>query len=449
MEGQVQSDPAQAAHPFVVNRPKKSVVEAYILALVLGLLGAHHFYLRRPGFGLVYFFTVGLLGVGYVVDLFRLPCLVTEANRRSEDPHHVPDKTLCDAYVLWFPMGLFGFHLFYLGKPGQGILYLLTFGLCGIGFLVDLFRIPSIVKAANQCPREPDPGKTICMAYSLAASPLGVLGFHHYYLNRPIWGILYTSTIGLMGVGWIYDWFRIPILVKRANAIKAKEEDEEWKHLDDVYILWFPFGCLGLHHFYLNRLGWGALYFFTLGMLGFGWLVDFCRLQSLLKDHNKYLSERRLSEKTTQPSSEVGPVLVTRSVQTVVTVPNTAPGSVMTMPASGTAPPPGAAPSPGAAPPNGGMMPPPYGYQNMTSYPPQGYAGVPAGYPQGSGYPNQAVYPNLSDANAVGQTAPPMPPSYEEVLTTAAKPSPPSDVGNSLRTEKKSSEGTMMGNVSI
>ncbi|XP_048250949.1 uncharacterized protein LOC124117629 [Haliotis rufescens] len=436
MTGQDPAHPRYPPHHFVVQRPKKSLVEAYILAVVLGLLGAHHFYLRRTGFGVVYFFTFGLLGVGYVVDLFRLPCLVKEANRRSENPHHVPDKTLCDAYVLWFPMGLLGFHLFYLGKPGQGVLYLLTFGLCGIGFLVDLFRIPSLVEAANQCPREPEPCKSTCTAYILGASPLGILGLHHYYLDRPVWGILYTFTFGLMGVGWVYDWFRIPVLVKRANAIQAMEEDKEWKHLDDVYILWFPFGWLGLHHFYLNRPGWGALYFFTFGVLGVGWLVDFCRLPCLVKDHNKYLSERRLIAKTTQPWSG-GHVSVTSTGQTFVTVSNMAPGRVMTMPAGGAALPPGAAPPPGTAAPPGGIMPPPYSYQTMTSYPPQGYAGMSAGYPQVAGYPNQGFYPDLPDANAAGQTTPPMPPSYEESLTTTAKPGPPPDVSNNLRTEKK------------
>ncbi|XP_067653651.1 uncharacterized protein [Haliotis asinina] len=417
MKGQA---PPQPAHPYIVQSPEKSLVEAYILALVLGWLGAHHFYLRRTGFGLVYFFTFGLLGVGYVVDLFRLPCLVKEANRRGDDPRDVQEKNLCDAYILWFPMGLFGFHLFYLGKPGQGVLYLFTFGLCGIGFLVDLFRMPSLVRAANQCPSEPDPFKSTCTAYILGASPLGLIGLHHYYLDRPIWGILYTFTLGLFGVGWVYDWFRIPVLVKRANDIQAMEVDKEWKHLDDIYILWFPFGWLGLHHFYLNRPGWGVLYFFTFGVLGVGWLVDFCRLPCLVKDHNKYLSERRLIAKTTQPWSG-GHVSVTSTGQTVVTVSNMPPGSVMTTPPGG------------VAAPSSGMMPPPYSYQNMSSYPPQGYAGAPvAGYPQGQGYPNQAFYPDLHAGNAAaaGQTAAPMPPSYEESLSTTMKVGPPPDVDN-------------------
>lgn len=45
--------------------------------------GFHHFYLNRPGFGVLYFFTFGLFGIGWLVDLFRIPSLVKEANADS------------------------------------------------------------------------------------------------------------------------------------------------------------------------------------------------------------------------------------------------------------------------------------------------------------------------------------------------------------------------------
>ena len=55
------------------------------------------------------------------------------------------------AYLLWL-LGLCGFcglHRFYLGQPVPGVLYLLTFGVCGIGQLIDLFLIPGEVQTAN------------------------------------------------------------------------------------------------------------------------------------------------------------------------------------------------------------------------------------------------------------------------------------------------------------
>ena len=54
-------------------------------------------------------------------------------------------------YALWalWIAGLGGIHRIYLGKYGTGILYLLTFGLFGIGQIVDLFRMKSLVRDAK------------------------------------------------------------------------------------------------------------------------------------------------------------------------------------------------------------------------------------------------------------------------------------------------------------
>lgn len=54
-------------------------------------------------------------------------------------------------YALWCLVfvGLAGIHRIYLGKYGTGILYLLTFGLFGIGQFIDLFRMKSLVRDSN------------------------------------------------------------------------------------------------------------------------------------------------------------------------------------------------------------------------------------------------------------------------------------------------------------
>ena len=54
------------------------------------------------------------------------------------------------AYVLWFFLGFLGVHKFYLGKIGWGILYLLTCGIFGIGWFIDLFTLPWQVRRANE-----------------------------------------------------------------------------------------------------------------------------------------------------------------------------------------------------------------------------------------------------------------------------------------------------------
>ena len=55
------------------------------------------------------------------------------------------------AYLLWmgWPLGLAGLHRFYLGKPVSGFLYLITWGFFGIGQIIDLFRLPSLVRREN------------------------------------------------------------------------------------------------------------------------------------------------------------------------------------------------------------------------------------------------------------------------------------------------------------
>src|SRR5438105_14872708 len=55
------------------------------------------------------------------------------------------------AYILWAGMflGLCGLQRLYTGRIGTGLLYLFTWGLLGIGQVVDLFLIPGMVEDAN------------------------------------------------------------------------------------------------------------------------------------------------------------------------------------------------------------------------------------------------------------------------------------------------------------
>lgn len=55
------------------------------------------------------------------------------------------------AFLLWLAcaVGLAGVHRFYLGKTWTGLLYLFTFGLFGVGQLVDLIRLRGMVQDQN------------------------------------------------------------------------------------------------------------------------------------------------------------------------------------------------------------------------------------------------------------------------------------------------------------
>lgn len=50
----------------------KSRVTALVLCLLLGVLGAHKFYLGKFWVGVVYIFTYGLFGIGWLIDLVTL-----------------------------------------------------------------------------------------------------------------------------------------------------------------------------------------------------------------------------------------------------------------------------------------------------------------------------------------------------------------------------------------
>lgn len=55
------------------GRPRNKWV-ALILCLLLGFVGAHKFYEGRAGMGILYIFTGGLLGIGWIIDIIAILC---------------------------------------------------------------------------------------------------------------------------------------------------------------------------------------------------------------------------------------------------------------------------------------------------------------------------------------------------------------------------------------
>ncbi|TWU57180.1 TM2 domain protein [Rubripirellula reticaptiva] len=112
---------------------------------ILGFVGAHRFYFGKPLTGILWFFTGGLFLVGWIVDLFLIPSMADEANRRFH-PGEV-DYTL--TWVLHTFLGLFGVHRFYMGKIVTGVIYLLTGGLFGIGYIYDTLTLNEQIDEIN------------------------------------------------------------------------------------------------------------------------------------------------------------------------------------------------------------------------------------------------------------------------------------------------------------
>ncbi|HEY5634977.1 MAG TPA: TM2 domain-containing protein [Burkholderiaceae bacterium] len=116
----------------------------YIL-WIFGFTGAHRFYYGRPISGTIWFFTLGLLGIGWLIDLFLIPSMDREADLRFREG----EINYTVAWVLLTFLGLFGVHRMYIGKWLTGIVYLLTAGLLGLGYLYDFWTLNDQITVQN------------------------------------------------------------------------------------------------------------------------------------------------------------------------------------------------------------------------------------------------------------------------------------------------------------
>ena len=53
-----------------------------------------------------------------------------------------------------------------------------------------------------------------------------------------------------------------------------------------AYLLWFFGGFLGIHKFYLEKIGMGIIYILTGGLFFFGWFIDLFTLPSQVDRYN-------------------------------------------------------------------------------------------------------------------------------------------------------------------
>ncbi len=131
-----------------MNAPRgntHSKLMGYLL-WIFGFTGAHRFYFGRPISGTIYFFTLGLLLIGWIVDLFLIPGMDREADIRfSEGP---VDYNL--AWLLLTFLGLLGIHRMYMGKWPTGLLYLVSGGLFGIGYIYDYWTLNDQIHLINR-----------------------------------------------------------------------------------------------------------------------------------------------------------------------------------------------------------------------------------------------------------------------------------------------------------
>jgi TM2 domain-containing membrane protein YozV len=129
----------------LTGRPTHNVVIAYVL-WIFGFLGSHRFYFGKPVSGTIYFFTLGLLFIGWIVDLFLIPNMAR--NVKSDYVRGPNDYSI--AWLLLTFTGVFGVHRFYLGKIFTGIVYLLTVGLFLVGLIYDFWTLNEQISESNE-----------------------------------------------------------------------------------------------------------------------------------------------------------------------------------------------------------------------------------------------------------------------------------------------------------
>jgi len=132
----------------------------------------------------------------------------------SENNSH----SLIVGYVLWI-FGFLGAHRFYFGRPVSGTIYLFTLGLFLIGWLIDLFLIPSLERSADRRYVQGDTHYTVAW---VLLTFLGVFGVHRFYLGKWGTGLLYLFTFGLLFVGVIYDYWTLNEQISASNRERER-----------------------------------------------------------------------------------------------------------------------------------------------------------------------------------------------------------------------------------
>ena len=83
--------------------------------------------------------------MGWVIDLFLIPSMDREADRSYKSGNINFDV----AWLLLIFLGYLGAHRFYMGKLLTGLLWFVTGGMFGLGWLYDLWTLNEQISEVN------------------------------------------------------------------------------------------------------------------------------------------------------------------------------------------------------------------------------------------------------------------------------------------------------------
>jgi TM2 domain-containing membrane protein YozV len=122
-----------------------SILFGYLL-WIFGFTGSHRFYYGKQITGTIWFFTLGLLGIGWLIDVFLIPSMDRQADRKYQEGP-------LDYNIMWLLLtflGIFGVHRFVMGKWISGLLYLVSGGIFMLGVLYDFFTLNEQIDDINR-----------------------------------------------------------------------------------------------------------------------------------------------------------------------------------------------------------------------------------------------------------------------------------------------------------
>ena len=121
--------------------------------------------------------------------------------------------SLLIGYLLWI-FGFMGAHRFYYGRQITGTIWFFTLGLFFIGWFIDLFLIPSMDREADY---RFEVGPIDYDLSWILLTFLGIFGTHRFYMGKVLTGLLYLFTVGLFGLGILYDFFTLNEQISELN----------------------------------------------------------------------------------------------------------------------------------------------------------------------------------------------------------------------------------------